>query len=119
KSEYLKYNIEELLEDKQFLDWVLRKHKNNEWNQFVENNPEFKSQVKKAREIILLLSDTYEVLDEESVLEMWQDIDRFQQLQKQKTRKSHFRKAFVWAASIVLIVSLGVLGSFFINKKQK
>lgn len=116
KSEYLKYNLEELLEDKQFLAWVLRKHKNNEWNQFIEDNPEFNSQVKNAREIIQLLSDTHEVLDEESVLEMWQNIDRFQQLQKQKTRKLYFRKAFTWAASIVLIVSLGTWG--YINEKR-
>ena len=118
KSEYLKYNIEELLEDKQFLDWFLRKHKNSEWNQFIENNPEFNFQVKKAREIISLLSDTNELLDEESVLEMWQNIDRFQQLRKQKTRKLHFRKTFTWAASIVLIVSLGTWGYFIINEKQ-
>jgi ferric-dicitrate binding protein FerR (iron transport regulator) len=118
KSEYLKYNLEELLEDKQFLAWVLRKHNNNEWNQFIENNPEFTSKVKKAREIISLLSDTHEVLDEESVLEMWKNIDRFQQLQKQKRTKLHFRKDFTWAASIVLIISLGTLGYFFINEKQ-
>jgi len=118
KSEYLKYNLEELLEDKQFLAWVLRKHNNLEWTQFIQNNPEFTFQVKKAREILQLLRDTNEFLDEESVLEMWQKIDRFQQIQKQNSRMLHLRKAFILAASIVLIISVGTLGYYFVNEKQ-
>jgi hypothetical protein len=118
ESKYLKYSLEELLEEKHFIAWVLRGEQNEEWKKFIDNNPEFSNKSTKAREIIMLLRDTYEILDEESVLEMWQNIDRFEQLHKQKVRRINFRKTISWAASLLLVVSLGTLGYFYINEKE-
>jgi len=118
ESKYLKYSLEELLEEKHFIAWVLRGEKNDEWKKFIENNPEFSNKSTKARKIISLLRDTYEILDEESVLEMWQNIDRFEQLHKRKVRKINLRKTISWAASLLLIMSLGVISYFYINEKE-
>ncbi len=115
---YLTYSLEELLENKNFVSWVLRGHKNNEWEKFIENEPGFNPKAKKAREIILLLRDTYEVLDEDSILEMWQNIEKSDELHRQKARKIKLRKMFSRAASILLLISLGTFGYFYLNKKK-
>ncbi len=62
KLEFLKYNLGELIDEKQFIAWVLNGNKSVEWERFIKNNPEFSPKAKKAREIMLLLRDTYEVL---------------------------------------------------------
>ncbi len=78
-KKYLEYNLEELIEDKQFIGWVLKGHNNSKWEEFVANNTQVSTKIKQAKEIILLLRDSYEVLDEESLLEMWKNIDHFDQ----------------------------------------
>lgn len=117
-SKYLTYSLEELLEDKSFISWVLKGHNHNEWEQFIENQPEFNPKAIKAREIILLLRDTYEVMDEDSILEMWQNIGKFDELHRQKARKIKLRKIFGRAASILLLISLGTFGYFYLHEKD-
>lgn len=117
-SKYLKYSLEDLLEDKNFIAWVIRSDNKNEWNNFIDKHPEFRHKAQMAREIILLLQDTYETLDEESVLNLWQNIDQFEQLHKQNVRRIKFRKIFNWAAFVLLLISLGTLGYHFMNEKE-
>lgn len=107
---YLDYSLEELLEDKEFLAWILHDYKNGDWEKFIESNAEFKQRAIKAKRIILLLRDKYEALDEESVLLMWQKIDGFDKLHQQKIKRLKFRKALGWAASVFIVITLGVLG---------
>jgi ferric-dicitrate binding protein FerR (iron transport regulator) len=111
--------MEELIEDKQFIAWVLKGSKNSEWHKFIKYNPEINSKVKKAREIVLLLRDTYEVMDEESVLKMWQNIDQFDHRHNKKVRAIKFRRKLSWAASILLIISLGTFGYYNFLYKNK
>ena len=118
EGKYLKYNLEELIEDKQFVAWVLRGNKNNEWKKFIEDNPGIKLIVKKASEIILLVCDTYEVLDEESVLKIWQNIEHFNQFQTKKIRNLKLRKFLSWAAVILFAVSVGSFSYLYLQKKN-
>lgn len=115
---YLKYNLEELIEDKQFIVWVLKGSRNNEWEEFIENNPGIKIKAKKAQEIIMLLRDTYDVLDEESVLQIWQNIDQFNRRQKNKAYTFKFRKTLSWAAVIFFVVSVGTFAFFNFGNKD-
>ena len=118
QKKYLKYNIEQFVDDKNFIAWILKGDKNNEWENFVNINPQINSKIKKAREIIMLLRDDYTDLDDSSVLEIWQNIDRFQQQQQQHKNNSRsltIRKSLSWAASILIIFSLGTLAYYFLN----
>lgn len=115
---YLSYSLEELLEDQLFVAWVLRKQNNDEWKEFIDANPQFRHTTIKAREIILMLRDSYELMDEDSVLEIWQNIDRLEKLHNRKGKKVMLRKTLQWAASVLLILSLGMLGYFYLNDKD-
>lgn len=118
KNNYHEYSLEDLIEDRSFVAWTLKKENDSEWKSFIEDHPEFRSTAIKAREIILLLRDTYEVLDEESVLEMWQNIDRFDHMHQQKARSLTVRKIVSRAASVLLVISLGTLGYFYLNNPK-
>jgi transmembrane sensor len=119
KIEFLKYNLEQLLEEKSFISWVINQENNTEWEQFLESNPEFRSKAKKAREIIHLLQDRYEVLDEDSILEIWKNIDKYELQYSRKVRKLKFRRRLSWAASVLLIVSLGTFGYLYLYEKEQ
>jgi ferric-dicitrate binding protein FerR (iron transport regulator) len=115
---YVTYSLDELLEDKPFIAWVLRGVKNREWEEFLKKHPEFAPKAKKAREIILLFRDTYDVLDEESVLKMWQNIESFEHLHRQKIRKIKIRTIMARAASVLLVLSLGTLAYLYWGEKE-
>jgi ferric-dicitrate binding protein FerR (iron transport regulator) len=119
KSEFSKYRLEQLLEEKSFISWVLKQENSAEWEKFLESNPGFRSKAKKAREIIHLLQDRYEVLDENSVLEIWKNIDKYEQQYKQKVRKLKTRRRLSWAASVLLLVSLGTFNYLYLNEKKQ
>jgi len=119
KPKFLAYNLEQLLEEKSFISWVLHETNNEAWEKFLETNPGFRPKVNKAREIIRLLQDRYEILDEKSVLGIWQNIDKYEQLHNRKLRKLKIRRRFSWAASVLVIVSLGILGYMHLNEKHR
>lgn len=117
KQRYLEYTIEQLLEEKDFIAWALNDIKAGEWDDFLEKNPEFYRKAQKAREIIGLINEKHEVLDEDSLLTMWMDIDRYNQAQKQKFKKRELWHKLSWAASVLLILSIGIGGYLYLEKK--
>jgi transmembrane sensor len=119
KPEFSKYSLEQLLEEKSFISWVLKQENNAEWERFMESNPGFRSKAKKAREIIHLLQDRYEVLDENSVLEIWKNIDKYEKQYEQKARKLEIRRRLSWAASVLFIVSLGTFGYLYLTDNNQ
>jgi transmembrane sensor len=119
KPEFSKYSLEQLLEEKSFISWVLKQENNPDWEKFLESSPEFRSKANKAREIIHLLQDRYDVLDENSVLEIWKNIDKYEQQYKQKAKKLEIRRRLSWAASVLLIVSIGTFGYLYLTEKDQ
>ena len=119
KSKFLKYSLEQLLEEKSFITWVLQEDNKPEWDKFLESNPGFHSKINKSREIIHLLKDRYDVLDPDSILEIWKNIDEFERQYLKKVRKTDFRRTLSWAASFLIIVSLGIVGYFLVIEKEK
>jgi transmembrane sensor len=119
KPEFSKYSLEQLLEEKSFISWVLKQENNAEWERFMESNPGFRFKAKKAREIIHLLQDRYEVLDENSVLEIWKNIDKYEKQYEQKARKLEIRRRLSWAASVLFIVSLGTFGYLYLTDNNQ
>jgi transmembrane sensor len=119
KKKLLEYNIEQLLEEKSYISWVLHNERNREWERFIEKHPDFRHTADKARKIILLLRDKYDELDEDSVLELWKKINKYDHSHRQKRRKITIRRRLSWAASILLIVSIGTIGYLYLREKEQ
>ena len=116
QNKFLEYSIEQLLENKNFIGWVLRDQNKKEWGKFLDKYPTFRPKAAKAREIILLLRDKYDVLDENSILELWHNIDLFNQQHKRKVHKFRHNGALGWAASFFLIICIGTLTYLYLNR---
>ncbi len=114
---YLNYSLEELLEDKAFLAWILHDDKSDEWNEFIEDNPDFNRRVQKARKIISLLQNNSKALDEDSIILMWQKIEGFDRLNQQKIKRFKTFRTLSWAASFILAIALGAL-VYYLNPEK-
>ncbi|RIJ49045.1 DUF4974 domain-containing protein [Maribellus luteus] len=118
EQRFLEYSTEQLLEEKDFIAWILNNKNDREWKVFLEQHPEFRNKVKEAREIIHLLADTHDELGEDALLSMWRDIDRHHQSRKKKSQKRELWSRLSWAASVLLVVSIGLGGYFYLIKKD-
>ncbi|MFV0592723.1 MAG: FecR family protein [Draconibacterium sp.] len=118
EQRFLKYTTEQLLDEKDFTDWILNNEKDREWKAFWEKYPEFRYKVKEAREMVNLLADTHDELEEDALLSMWRDIDRYNRIQKKKSKKRVLLNRLPWAASVLLLVSIGLGGYFYLIKKD-
>jgi len=114
---YLNYSLEDLLEDKAFLAWILHDDNSDEWEEFIENNSGFRSRVHKARKIISLLQNNSKALDEDSIILMWQKIEGFDKFNQQKIRKNRTLRTLSWAASLIIVVSLSAL-IYYLNPEK-
>lgn len=115
KKEYLKCTVEELIEDRQFVAWVLREKNQKEWELFLAENPDFKITARKARKIIKLLSDNSEHLSENEILKIWKNIDKFDDQVKANSRSIRFTVFLKYAAVFILALSLGAVGYWMVD----
>ena len=119
KEEYLKYNVEELAEDRAFIRWVKKGENDADWKALINSDTQFKVKANQAKEIIELLEDTYPELQRKDLDAMWRNVEDLKRNYnfQQKTRKSY--RAWSWAASILLIISLGVIGGYYMQYKNQ
>lgn len=120
KQEYLKFTLEELIEDREFIVWVLRGKNSKEWENFLFENPGFKVTVKKARKIIELLRDHHEAINEDDILKIWKNIETFDFQFQNRSRKIKRNRFLRYAAILVFALLIGgSAGYWMIVQNQK
>lgn len=118
KQEFLKFTVEELAEEQDFILWVQHKKNSDEWERFIGRHPEFKTKAGLAREIILLFDDKNKMLEEPEVGRIWNNISRFELHQPQKQRVFSLRKTIPWAAAILALSVIGSLAYLYLSQKE-
>ena len=116
ESKYIGYSIEQFADDERFIAWVIKGENNNLWEEFLKENSDLTENVKQASEIILLLQDTSEDLGKKDEFEMWNNIEKFSKSQEEKGRILKIRRSLYWAASFLVILSIGTLSYFYISE---
>lgn len=121
KEKYLKYTLEELIEDQDFVSWV--KHNNNSfiWNSFLSEHPEIRMKVREAKKIILSFKEEEEELKLDEVLSMWRKIEHFNNLTMRSSKTNALIKNILRYAAIISIVALiGTVTTYYlIGSKSK
>lgn len=116
----MKYSLEKLLDDREFISWALYETHKNEWNSFLSEHPDFCKEAQKAKEIVLLLKDSYDELNEGDILTMWQNIERFDTIHQKKGKTLFLRKVFRYAAVLLAFVTIGATAYwYFAGSNQK
>jgi hypothetical protein len=118
-KKYLEYSVEDLLQDRSFVSWVLHQNKNDEWLEFISQFPEFGKTVKTARKIIHLLEDSHDHLSEGDIYTLWINIDRFENQQIQRSKIRGLKKVVRYAAVVLLLVSVSGLSALYYFNSQK
>src|SRR5665647_3786218 len=101
KKEYLQFNIEELLGNREFIAWMVHGRHKQEWDAFLFENPEFKSSVNKARKILDLLRDSHDHLNDDDLLQIWKNIESFDE--QIRNRKYQFKLHAILRYAAILI----------------
>ncbi|MBK8503203.1 MAG: FecR domain-containing protein [Saprospiraceae bacterium] len=104
---YKKYSTEDLITDEAFIEWVLQgdAHKEHIWESWMTKNPEMKTRIDKARDLILNIS--IKKLDTKaSADQIWTRIQN--DLQVQPTKASGYGKL------IRIIAPIAVAASFLL-----
>jgi ferric-dicitrate binding protein FerR (iron transport regulator) len=118
KKEYLQYSLEELIENPEFIAWVLRGKNQKEWESFLLLNPEYKTNVKKARILVELLRDRYDHLSEGEILDIWKNIEKFDEQYQKGLRSFIPYKLLRYAAILILLISVGTIGFWLFNQQE-
>lgn len=119
KKEYLQLTIEELLENREFVAWLLRGKNKREWESFLAENPEFSSTVNQARKILDLLRDRHDHLSDNDLLKIWKNIESFDLQTQIHTRQVKLRTIMRYAAVLIVALSIGSAGFWGFYHKQK
>jgi len=112
-----KYNhINHFLEDKSFNNWVYQKNATdiNFWDVWIENNPERKDLVEKARDLITGISFKRNLVSKEKVSLEWNKLQAtIKEKQIKPKRKVIFLKQITAAASVLLLI---IASFYFLNR---
>lgn len=119
KKEFLQYTVEELLDKKDFIGWLLYGNNKQEWEIFMVENPGFKSKVNKAQEIIKLLRDNHDHLSDDDLLHIWKNIESFDEQVRKRKRLTGLYSVMRYAAMLIVILSVGLAGYWIYNKHLK
>lgn len=118
-EKYLIYNIEELIEESSFISFVLKKKDIEKWEAFIKEHPDFEVKARTARNIILLLNDSVDVISKNDINSIWQKIDQYydEQLLHQK-KVIRFKKFLRYAATLTLFITIAGIGYFNLKNKN-
>lgn len=114
KDDYLDFKLEELIEDREFVGWVLHSKNAKEWEHFMSRNAEFRTKAKKARRIVELLRDSHNQLEEEEILTIWKNIEKYDSFLKERSRKIKLQKYYSYAAILIVSLIIGGLGGYWL-----
>lgn len=118
-QKYLEYCIEDLIQDRDFVSWVLHQNKNDEWHRFIAQFPDFGKTARTARKIIYLLEDSHSNLSESDIYKLWETIDQFDNQQKRRSKIRKLKRVFQYAAIVLLLVTIsGVAAMYFLNSRE-
>ena len=114
------YNtINDFLEDASFKNWTLQNNGTdiNFWEFWIANNPEKNELVNKAKDLVLGVSFNKDLVSREKVAFEWKKLEaKIQKKTKAPKAKVRFLRKFSAAASILLLLSLGL---YFLESNSK
>lgn len=120
EKQYINYKTEEFAQDIDFIQWVKVGKKNEQWNDFINKNPEVKERITAARKIVLALKfkNSQEITQEELKV-IYERILKSKNREEQKIRRVRFQSILKYAAIFLVVVSIGGAITYLYNNQQQ
>jgi len=117
-KDYLKYTIEDLILDKEFIEWIRKGNFTQEEKVFLTSHPELKFKINKAKEIIALLNDDNQSLKDADILMIWKNIENFEKHNENKTSRivNLMYKFSRYAAILILVLIVGGVIRYYLSE---
>jgi len=121
KDNYLNYNLEDLLNDKSFVEWIKGNESNVVYDKLLSESSEFNNIVREARRMVNICENNIDNLTGEEILLIWKNVKIHYHSERNKLRKIHvYKTVSKYAAIILLVFSIGSVASYFIiNAKSE
>lgn len=118
KKEYLRFSIEELIDERLFVNWVLIGENHTKWELFLTEHPEFRSVTQKARKVIELLRDHKDHISKDDILKIWENIEKFDGEIKNRPRRIKRLSYLRYVAVLVVTLLIGATGFWMFNQNH-
>lgn len=116
-KKFLRYTVEEMLEDRDFPVWLKHLSDNQELSRLVDDNPQFAYKVRQAKEIIMILNVKEEPVFKDEIYAMLAKISEVDVDHQSQLRTRRIRGYFKYAAAVVFVLMLSALGYWELNKE--
>lgn len=116
-KKFLRYTVEEMLEDRDFPVWLKHLSENQELSRLVDDNPKFAYKVRQAKEIIMILNVKEEPVFKDEIYAMLAKISEVDVDHQSQLRTRRIRGYFKYAAAVVFVLMLSALGYWELNKE--
>ena len=113
KDKYLHYSIDQLINDDDFVNWILSQKKEGEWSKWLTKNPDFESKINEAKSLIELFRFKQESISTTRKSDLWERIESSTQGKVLKLEQKRNRKRYVVISAIA--ASLAILIMFVIG----
>lgn len=118
---YTGYNVEELLNDEYFIQWLLAPDVENErfWNELREKDPELKLEIDEACTFVMHLQQDMESpgFSSEDEIAVWNQIKVKTDKNKTRKKRVHIFRIITGVAAVICLCFLTV-GKFYLKDKQ-
>lgn len=119
ENKYLKYSVEELIQDRDFVSWVLHQKSKYNWQGLAVQDAEFEKTIKTARKIIHLLDDTQNHMSEDEIYSLWMNIDRFDDQHSKNSKIIRLKRVFRYAAVVAILMVITGLSTYYLSNQSR
>lgn len=116
EKNYTGYSFDDLLDDREFIAFVIRANKSSEWDEFLEANKAAEETLLRAQEFILSFHVQEPFADASRKQEVWQNINAFRQQQVAGSRTVRLSLLRRVAAVLVFVLSTGGILYYLLSR---
>jgi ferric-dicitrate binding protein FerR (iron transport regulator) len=113
-NKYIDINIEDLITDQNFIEWVLSNKQDLEWIDFMQSNPSQIEKINKAKSFVLKLNESKSIINNNKKELIWSKIN---ERTKSNIQIKYYQKHLILAAAACIAFFLIVIP--LINKDRQ
>jgi ferric-dicitrate binding protein FerR (iron transport regulator) len=106
KAQYVNYDAVALAQETDFIHWVRRGDHDADWSEWLDEHPESKPEVEKARELVLAMEFDMQDPTQAQVEKLWSSIDRATKDEAKTVSLWHRRRMSILAAVVAVLLIL-------------